>query len=346
MSETSSAAPAAATESAAPVADASQTETTTEVQDIDLDAAEAELEAEESAGSPAESEAQAKAIDKAQKDGKITKAEAASLKKKLQIKIDGQTEEVELDFNDEEGLKRHIQKAKAFDKRAKEYATLKNNVDSLVSRILKGDEDAEQALKDLGMNPEEFAEKLIQRKIKEMEKSPEQIEQEKMRKELEELRKEKQKAEEERSQMEMEKLRNQYAAEVENEITTALSASSLPKGNPRVVKRIAQTMYNVMNMTDPKTGQPLYPDVKVADVIPVVEKEWKEELRSYFDSSAEEMIEELVGKQNFDRVRRKRVANRPKAPSQTASSIKDTGTKMPKEDTKPKKSMKSFFSED
>jgi hypothetical protein len=334
MSDTQSAAPAA-TESTAPVENNAPIEA-----DIDLDAAEAELDVEESGSSEAAAQDQAKAIDKAQKDGKISKAEAAQLKKQLKVKIDGVEETVEVDFNDEEGLKRHIQKAKAFDKRAKEYATLKNTVESFMQRVMSGnDEEAEAALREAGMNPEDFAEKLIARKIKELEKSPEQVEQEKMRKELEDLRKEKKKAEEEREQAQMEKLRNQYAAEVENDISKALedTKSKLPKGNPRVVKRIAQTMLHALEKG--------YHDVKVNDVIPLVEKEWQEELRSYFDTSAEDLIEELVGKQNIDRLRKKRLANRPAAPKSTASSIKDTGSKAP-EVEKPKKSMKSFFGED
>ncbi len=331
MSETQGAAPAAAIESAPLAVEPIEAS-------LDLDTAEAELES-------SNGETPTDAIDQAQKDGKITKQEAASLKKQLKIKVDGVEETLELDFNDEEGLKRLAQKSKAFDKRAKEHATLKNNVDSFFQKLMNGDESAEQALREVGLDPEDFATKLMQRKIQEMEKSPEQVEQEKMRKELEDLRNEKKRAEEERSKMEMENLRNKYAAEIENEITTALSGSTLPKGNPRVVKRIAQTMHNVLSMQDAK-GNPLYPDVKITDVIPVVEKEWKEELRSYFDTSAEDMIEQLVGKENFDRVRRKRLANRPTAPKANANSIKDTGTQAPKEDNRPKKSMKSFFSED
>lgn len=329
------AAPSASAESTAPVVDAN-------TESLDLDAAEAELES-----SSGEGEISADVINQAQKDGKITKQEAASLKKQLKIKIDGKEETVEYDPNDEEALKREFQKSRAFDKRAKEFATLKNNVDSLVNRLIKGDESAEQALRDLGMNPEDFAEKLMMRKIKELEKSPEQVKQEQMEKELAELKAEKKRLEEENSQKEMEKLRNQYAAEIENEITTALDASDiLPKKNARVVKRIAQTMHSVLSMKDDKGGA-LYPDVTIKDIIPIVEREWEEEYHSMFDSASEEVIERLVKKENFDRVRKKRLANRPKAPVQTSSSIRDTGAQKGNQQAeKPKKTMKSFFGED
>lgn len=325
-------------QSAAPAAEQAPVEANESMENSEVVESEGEESQEVSGEMSADSQEQA--IDQAEADGKITKKQANDLKKKLQIKIDGKVEDVEIDLSDEEQLKRELQKSRAFDKRAKEYATLKNTVDSFVQKLTAGDENAEQALRELGMNPEEFATKLLERKIKEMEKSPEQIEREKMQRELEELRAEKKRIEEERQQVEMEKLRNQYAAEIEKEIMDSLedAKSKLPKGNPRVLKRIAQTMLHAI-----ENG---YTDVKVGDVIPIVEKEWQEELRSYFDTSTEDLIEELVGKNNLERMRNKRLAKRPAAPKATASSIKDTGSKGAPPAEKPKKSLKSFLMED
>lgn len=329
MSTQSQAAPAA------PSADVSAQENHMPVADVgsESEASEGQEVLEGAEGSEVE------AIDEAVEAGEITKKEAQSLKKKLKIKVDGIETEEEVDYNDDEGLKKHLQKSKAFDKRAKEYASLKNTVDSLLQEFEK---DPESAMRKLGKDPEKLAEEIIKRKIAEMEKSPEQLEREKMQKELEDLRQEKKRAEEERQNLEVEKMRNQYAAEIENSITEALETSTLPKQNPRVIRRIAQTLYQVMEMKD-SNGNSLYPDVTVKDVIPVVEKEWKEELRSYFDTSAEDMIEELVGKHNLDKLRKKRLASRPQAPKATVNSIKDTGSKKQVEEDKPKKSYKDFF---
>ena len=63
------------------------------------------------------------AIDAAEAAGEISAKEANQLKKKLKLKVDGQEIEEEVDFNDEEGLKKHLQKSKAFDKRLKEFST-------------------------------------------------------------------------------------------------------------------------------------------------------------------------------------------------------------------------------
>lgn len=332
MSETMNAAPAAET---APV---EAVETSTESLETE-GAIEAEMEGSEESSSEASTQEQSEAIDKARKDGKISKKQADALKKQLKIKVDGREETVELDLSNDEELKRHLQKAKAFDKRAKEYSELKGTVENFMQQLLSGDDAAaEAALAQIGMNPEEFATKLLERKIKELEKSPEQIERERMQKELEELRAEKKRIQEEKEAAEMEKLRDQYAAEIEREIMEAIDGtkSVLPRNNPRVTKRVAQTMLHAM-----ENG---YHDVTVQDIIPIVEKEWKEELRSYFDSSAEDMIEELVGKHNFDRLRQKRLAKRPTAPKGSVNNIKDTGSKPSvSEDNKPKKSLKSFL---
>lgn len=332
MSETQMAAPAAET---APVEAMESTESS-EVLESEGMMSEDGSSSDEQASS---GEEQSEAIDKAQAEGKITKKQADSMRKQLKIKVDGKEETVELDLGNDEELKRHLQKAKAFDKRAKEFSELKGSVENLMKRIMSGnDADAEQALMDLGMkNPEEFAAKLLERKIKELEKSPEQIEREKMQKELEELRSEKKRIQEEKEKAEMEKMRDQHAAEIERDITKALedSKSVLPKNNPRVMRRIAQTMLHAMEQG--------YSDVTVNDVVPIVEKEWREEIRSYFDSSAEELIEELVGKNNLEKLRMKRLSKRPQAPKATASSIKDTGNKTQDDSEKPKKSLKSFL---
>lgn len=327
MSDVQSAAPAAET---APVEAVESTESS-EVMESQ------EGSGEESSGEMSAQD-QSDAIDKAQAEGKISKKQADSMKKQLKIKVDGREETIDLDLSNDEELKRHLQKARAFDKRAKEYSTLKSTVENFVQKLTSGDDSAaEQALAELGMNPEEFAAKLLERKIKELEKSPEQIERERMQKELEELRAEKKRIQEEKEQAQMEQLRDQMATEIETQIMDAIDGtkSILPKNNPRVTKRVAQTMLHAM-----ENG---YHDVSVADVIPIVEKEWREELRSYFDTSAEDMIEELVGKHNLEKLRKKRLASRPQAPKASASSIKDTGKRVEAEQDKPKKSLKSFL---
>ena len=274
------------------------------------------------------------AIDAAEAAGEISAKEANQLKKKLKLKVDGQEIEEEVDFNDEEGLKKHLQKSKAFDKRLKEFSTYKSQVEQMLEMLQN---DPEALLEKMGINVDELSEKRLTKKIEELKKSPEQIEREKMEKELEDLRKEKKRAEEERSKAELEKMRNEQAQQIETDISSALddAKSILPKKNPLVMQRIAQTMLMAM--------QNGYPEVTAKDVIPLVEKQWKNELNEFFSVVPEEVLEQLVGKNNLDRHRKKRIAAKPKVQTTTANQIvKDTGKKS-EEKPAEKVSYKDFF---
>jgi hypothetical protein len=266
---------------------------------------------------------QTAAIDAAQKAGAITKKEAQVLKKKLTIKVDGVESEEEIDFSNEEELKKMLQRSKAYDKRGKEYATLKSQTDMLLKML---QEDPEGLLEKLGKNVDEIAEKRLSRKVEEMKKSPEQIEREKMEKELEELREEKKRIQQEKDKAEQEKLRNMAAQEIEADIADALGSvkSILPKNNPIVLQRIASAMLLAM--------QNGYPQVKAKDVVPMVEKQWKQELNEFFSVSSEEALEALVGKTNLDKYRKTKVQSKTKAQTTTAKQVtKDSGAKKTEE---------------
>lgn len=273
-------------------------------------------------------------IDAAQKKGDISKSEAQALKKKLKLKVDGQEIEEEVDFNDEENLKKHFQKSKAFDKRVQEFQSYKAQVDQLLKML---EEDPESVLEKMGKNVDELAEKRLTRRVEEAKKSPEQIEREKMEQELKELRDAKKKADDDRKNAELERMRNEQAQQIETDISAALDSakSILPKKNPLVLQRITSTMLMAM-----KNG---YPNVTAKDVIPLVEKQWKQELQDFFNVLPEDTLEMLVGKNNFDRVRKTRVAQQ-RAKTQTAKQVaQDTGAKPVVEEKKQPKRMRDFF---
>lgn len=331
MSDTNVTQAVAAGDAPQPAADAAQES----AYDETLDSAEEAVDSGEEAP-PTETTAEEK-IDAAQKAGDLTKAQAQELKKKLKLKVDGQEIEEEIDFNDDEGLKKHLQKSRAFDKRVKEFTGFKSQVDALLEQLQN---DPESVLERMGMNVDQLAEKRLQRKIDEMKKSPEQVEREKMEKELEDLRKEKKRIEEEKQKAELERIRNEQAQQIETDITSALESakSILPRNNPAVLQRVAQTMLLAM--------QNGYNDVTAKDVIPLVEKQWKEELNNLFNVLPEDTLEMLVGKANMDRYRKKKMgANRPKPQTTTAKQVvQDTGKKIEKEEKEqPKKRYRDFF---
>jgi hypothetical protein len=276
-------------------------------------------------------EQQAKSADPVSKD--MDKA-IANMKKKLKLKVDGEEIEEEFDFADEERMKRELQKARAFDKRAPEYANFKKQVDQLMEMLQK---DPSSVMSQLGHNMDELAENHLKRRIEEAKKSPQQLAQEKMEKELNEAKSEAKKLKEEKETAELEKLRNEHASMIEKDIQVGLEKADtiLPKKNPWVLRQIAQTMLLAM-----KNG---HPNVSVSDVIPFVERQFNDDLKSMFDIFPEEVIERVVGKNNLDRLRKKRIKEQKN--TQTANQVvKSTNSKpSEKKDEGPKKKFKDIF---
>lgn len=267
-------------------------------------------------------------IEAAQKAGEISKKEAANLKKKLKIKVDGEESEVELDLADEEALKREIQKARAFDKRTKEWSGYRSQVEQAFE-LAKN--DPEKFLELMGHDVDGLSEKRLSRKIEEMQKSPEQIEQEKMRQELEELRKAKKEAEEKAQQAALEKAKNEQAAQIESEISSAMddAKSFLPKGDPEVYALVAQYMLMAINKG--------YHNVSAKDVIPLVEKRYRDQVSKLLGSSTDDLLESLVSKERLNSYRKAKVQQKKSVPAAAKPKIQDTGVRKPKEEKQEEK---------
>lgn len=277
-------------------------------------------------------------IEAAVASGELSQKEAKDLKKKYKIKSDGKEEEIELDLGDEEAVKKHLQKSRSFDTRLKEFSGFKSQVDQFMDQLRNA---PESVLEQLGINVDEMSEKRIQKKIEELSKSPEQLEREKMQSELEALRKEKDESAKAREVAEQEAMMNKTAAEIESSIIKAMDKANtiLPKNNPQIIGEIARAMKEAMSRG--------YNEVTVDDVVPIVEKRYRQQLSSLFDVLPEEAIETILGKNNLERMRKKRVA---KATPPTAKQAgKDTGetilnaSREAEKNSKPKKNYRDFF---
>lgn len=253
-------------------------------------------------------------IDAAEATGQISKKEAIQLKKKLKIKVDGQEMEEELSWDDEDGLKKHVQKSKAFDKRAKEHAEYKSQVEQFFNALQT---DLEGTLERMGINLDDMSEKRLSRKLEELKKSPEELEREKMQKELEDYKKKEKEARERAEKAELERLKNEQSAQIENEITEALDSANsiLPKKNPAVLQRIAQAMVFAINKG--------YTNVTAKDVIPFVEQQYRQEYAEMMRMVPDDVFESLATKERLTNYRKAQV--KAKAPSVQKPQIKDTG---------------------
>lgn len=260
--------------------------------------------------------------------------EVKNLIKEFQLKVNGKVVNKKIDLSDENALKNELQLSAAARQAMQEAANLKKLYESEVSRLKQ---DPFSVLAELGLDPDQLAEMRIQQRIEEMKKSPEQIEREKIQAELQAAREEANRLKAEREAEQFEKLKDQAAAQIETEIEQALdSHKTLPKSR-HIVKRIADSMLWAIN-----NG---YEDVTAEDVMPLVEKEWRDEMSRLMDDSPEDVLEQLIGQRNIERLRAKRLNALATSNTKTASSVKPTAGSIQKQEEKPREKIKQrdFF---
>lgn len=247
--------------------------------------------------------------------------EVKNLIREFQLKVNGKVINKKIDLSDENNLKNELQLAAAARQSMQEAANLKKLYESEVSRLKQ---DPFSVLAELGLDPDQLAEMRIQQRIEEMKKSPEQVEREKIQAELQAAREEARRLKEERDAEQFEKLKDQAAAQIETEIEQALDAhKSLPKSR-HIVKRIADSMLWAIN-----NG---FDDVTAEDVMPLVEKEWRDEMSRLMDDSPEDILEQLIGQRNIERLRAKRLNAMNTSNAKNAASIKSTAASIQKQD--------------
>jgi hypothetical protein len=208
------------------------------------------------------------------------------------------------------------------------------------SEVLRWKDNPDAFFKELGLDPDEWAEGRIAKKVEDLQKSPEQLEKEKMMAELEELRKSLQKKEAEAEEARMQQLQHQASIRLEEEMTAALDKNpDLPRTR-KTITRIADKM-----LWAQQNG---FQDVSVEDVVPLVKQEIKAEFNEFIAELPDEFMEAYIGQKNLERLRKKRLAQMKNTPS-VESSVKSV-SKEPEKKEDPilrQKTIdaKSFFDE-
>lgn len=235
------------------------------------------------------------------------------LAKRLSLKINGEEREFDLGSDtDIERLREMAQKGEGADQKFQEAAKIRKQMESFVELMQK---DPIKALQQLGHDPDAIAEMHMQQRIEEMKKSPEQLEREKLQKELEAIRQEKEALENEKFEAEQQRIQNEYARQLDDEITSGLESSELPK-SPYVVKRIAELLMMGLEQNS---------EITVQDVLPLAERQIKGEIQQMFGAMPEDVIEKILGDDVSNKLRKRRLSKMKKAP-ESASTIKATGT--------------------
>lgn len=260
-------------------------------------------------------------IQDAVESGELSAQEAKSLIKKYKLKIRGQEQEVEVDLGNDDFIRDQLQLAEVSKRSMQESAELKKAYMREMDR-LKNDPWA--VLQEMGLDPEELSTGFISKKIEEMKKSPEQLASEKLQKELDEARAKIKAAEDKEQQAEMAKLNEQASKSLNEEIDKAISGHKKLPNSPLVRKKIADSMLWAMN-----NG---FGEVTAEDVVPLVEKELRQELSGLYEGLDDEAFEDWVGKERLAKARKRKIAAaRPNVSSlsevrQTSSSMKTQET--------------------
>lgn len=262
-------------------------------------------------GAAAEGEAQESVVE--------AKKEAARIRK-LKLKVDGQEFEEDLPFDLDDNpeaveyMTRQLQLSKAAQKRMAESSQLQKEVKYFLEELRK---NPKKVLADpsIGIDVKQLAAQIIEEEIANSQKSPEQLEKERLEGELKSLQEEREREREEAREKEFSRLQEIEYERYDTLISKAIETSDLPK-SPYVVKKIADYMLLGLNEGI---------DVTPEDVLPLVRDEIQNDLREMFAVMPDEVIEKIVGKDVFNRVRKKNVAKAKSAPQPVKSAIKDTG---------------------
>lgn len=284
------------------------------------------------AAAPAEAPAETLEATEAPEEGaEETKEEVAekiekkveSLKKKYNLKVNGKSKDIELDLSNDAEVQKYLQKAMASDEKFQEAALTKKNMEYLIEQ-LKTNPLSVLKHEALGIDVKALAQMVLEQEVEDSMKTPEQ----KRIEELEAALKSREEKEKEIEEERKKEIQARYEAEamqaLDEEVTEAISKSSLPK-SPYVVKRLADAMMEAINMG--------YENVKPEQLMPYVEDQITEEIQRLFESSPDEVMEKLVSKKRLDGYRKARVQRSKAAPNETLKqAIKDTGSK--KEESK------------
>lgn len=269
---------------------------------------------------------------KSAKQKKDAKQKLEKVKKKYNLKVDGEV--IEWEGTDED-IARELQlsrKARKEIQRAKEY---EKDVQGLLE-MLKKNPAAVLADPAIGVDVKEFAQQIINQQLEDEMKSPEQRERERIEQELEELRAKHREEEEKRRQVEYEREVERQESDLQEKFIQALDESDMPN-SPYLVKRMADVML---------TGAEHNKQITPKQALNIVRREMRKDLSDMFSASKEDLLEELLGSDVVKRFNRHQLSKYKKSQSvPSTKSIKDVGAKKEPREAKPKQEEKVKISD-
>lgn len=270
----------------------------------------------------------------------LSKQEIKELWEEMELKVDGEVIKERINLNDKDYLKKQLQLAKVAQKRMEENAGFKKKdqevqeqMEALYQALM---DDPGSVLAQLGHDVESLAEKALEAKIERLKKDPRELEVEELKQQLQQHKKKEEDAVKAREKAEYEALKDNYAREIEKDLTEAFQDSGLKK-NPEIVERLNSYMRIAIR-------EKL--DISYKELIPIVREQAMDDLRSLVGDMPDDVLEKMLG---FDRVkgiyRKRRIEEKSaKKLPPSLNNINDSKELAKEEKKKSEVSFKDFFS--
>lgn len=244
--------------------------------------------------------------------------------KSFELKVNGKSKKVDLDLDNEDEVKKYLQKALAADEKFQEASTYKKQAETLVEMLQK---NPLAILKNpaLGLDIRKLAEQVLLEDLEEQQLSPEQKKLKEYEQKLKDYEDEKKRIEDERKQQQLSEAMRRNQEELENSMVKALETSDFPP-EPYFIRRVADAMASAI-----EAG---WEDVTVEKIMPYVESRMRNDFGSLINKHRDPVkFEKLVGKDVLNEYRKATVAKVKKAPV-TAKQATDSTVK-PETEQKP-----------
>lgn len=278
------------------------------------------------------------ALKDAAKNGtKEEKAEAKKMLKEISYKANGKEFKETLPFEIPEEHAEYFRKQLSLNKGAQQSMQSQAQLESEVKQFVASMKtDTKGALARMGIDPKQFAAMMLEEELKEQSMSPEERERNELKAKLKSMEDERSKEKEEFNKKELERTTAMEYERISTKMEDAIKTSGLPQ-DPAIVRRMAHYM-----LIGNEYGVKLDPE----DVVEVVRDEMFAELKSLVSKLGADKVEELLGKEALNAIRKKNVAKAVKTTPATAkaATAKIEAPSKLKEDTKPEgRSIKDIF---
>lgn len=263
------------------------------------------------------------------------------LVEEFELKVNGKTVKEQVNLKDKARIQKALQMEKAAQEAFQSKAQLERKIaDAEASveqffKVLQSDPSKILKNSQLGLSRDQlraFAEDILNEELERSAKSPEQIALEEARAELQRLQHEKQMAETAKQQAEFERLQNEAAVQIEKEIIEAIDVGELPKSN-YITKKMADLAYIAFT-----NGI----DIDMKDLIPLVKKQYLEDIRDMLGKLPDEIVEELISRDRVKKIRNSYLSSLKKQNVQQVK-VSDSGSKSEGKASPQKLTFKQMF---